>query len=531
MEIRSCSNCGLKAVARVDFDLNSMYDESAYFEGKSEFGYDNYDTTGIEHWNESLFAVLMLGEDLGEHRVLDVGCATGNFLDQCKNFNLNTCGIELSTWARQKCVSKGHHMVAGNLADLNPEEKFELITSFHVLEHLESPKKFLETIAARTTTGSRFFATFPNVDFSLPNWSGFDSSYEHISYFEPEFVAREFPEIFNGQFLCIPGQGQIYVFAGRFSRSIEDTLELCRELTLKEELELMDIELTSRAKGLTGYGLLFMITFIARNHSATRASTVLDRLVRHLPKEIGESWLNLCKSLIHLQNGNVYGAASWISSIGAGETALDNLCEAIRGRLKMIEPTADYPKISVVLCCGPSAVPKEQFFHSIGSQTYPNIELLHVGDKVSCRCEMPTLYKELAKYLKRSKKQNLKSVLAEAEGDIILWTDGSYILSPYCLFSLYHILCENPDKVVVPETSRSETAAPDHYPGKRTIEKFLGIRFRTLPPLLFFHKKTNSILNSKEISADSIGSPTSLKSFLMKGCGAKISEDRLDWRT
>lgn len=530
MEIRSCSNCGSKAVARVNFDLNSIYDESAYFEGKSEFGYDNYDTTGMEHWTESLFAVLMLGEDLGEHRVLDVGCATGNFLDQCKSFNLNTCGIELSNWARQKCVSKGHNMVAGDLADLSPEEKFEVITTFHVLEHLESPKKFLETISARTTTGSRFFATFPNVDFSLPNWSGFDSSYEHISYFEPDFVAREFPEIFNGQFLCIPGHGQIYCFAGRFSGSIEDTLELCKELTLKEELELLDNDLASRAEKLTKYGLLFMITFIARNHSATRASTVMDRLESHLSEKMGENWLNLCKALIHLQNGNVYGAASGISRIGAEETALDNLCEAIRGRLKMIEPTADYPKISVVLCCGPSTVPKEQFFHSIGTQTYPNIEILHVGDRDSCRCEMPTLYKELAKHLKRSEKQNLKSVLSEAEGEIILWTDGSYVLSPYCLFSLYHSLCENPDKVVVPETSRNETAVPDHYPGKRTIEKFLGTRFRTIPPLLFFHKKSNPILNQKEISTGSISSATSLKS-LLKGPCVKISKDRLAWRT
>ncbi|MEZ4489166.1 MAG: class I SAM-dependent methyltransferase [Cyanobacteriota/Melainabacteria group bacterium] len=528
--ICSCSTCGSKAVAKITFDLNSLYDESDYFEGNSEFGYDNYDTTGIEHWTENLFAVLMLGEDLGEHRVLDVGCATGNFLDQCKSFELNTSGIELSTWAREICISKGHHMVGGEIAELRPEESFDVITAFHVLEHLESPKKFLETIATRTATGSRFFATFPNVDFSSANWSGFDSSYEHISYFEPDFVAKKFPDIFDGQFYFIPGQGQIYCFAGRFTRSIEDALELSKSIALQEEIQDTDNELASRAEGLSRYGLLFLITFVARNHSAVKASRVLDVLESRLLEKMGEDWLNLCRALIHLQNGNVYGAASGIGRISDQETALQNLRESIRARLKMVASTADYPKITVVLSCCHATMPKEQFFHSIGSQTYPNIEILHVGDKASCRCEMPALYKELVTYMQPSEKQNLKTVLDEAEGELILWTDGSYILSPFCLFSLYHILCDDPKKVVIPQTKRSETAAADHYPGKRTIEKFLGTRFRTIPPLLFFHKKDNPISNQQEVSADSIGCAISLKS-LLKGARAKISQDSLAWRT
>ena len=73
--------------------------------------------------------------------VLDVGCGDGTFLSLFEDKRI--AGVEPSNRARELCVKKGLE-VAPYISDIN--ETFDIITLWHVLEHLPNLKGDLKTI-------------------------------------------------------------------------------------------------------------------------------------------------------------------------------------------------------------------------------------------------------------------------------------------------------------------------------------------------------------------------------------------------
>ena len=73
--------------------------------------------------------------------VLDIGCGDGAFLSVFDD--KHTSGVEPSARARELCGKKGL-AVASSLSDIN--ETFDIITLWHVLEHLPHLKEDLSTI-------------------------------------------------------------------------------------------------------------------------------------------------------------------------------------------------------------------------------------------------------------------------------------------------------------------------------------------------------------------------------------------------
>jgi len=66
--------------------------------------------------------------------VLDIGCGTGSFLEFLNNSDWNTSGIEPSSVARNLAIEKGVNCFS-NVDELE-NQKFDIITMWHVLEHV-----------------------------------------------------------------------------------------------------------------------------------------------------------------------------------------------------------------------------------------------------------------------------------------------------------------------------------------------------------------------------------------------------------
>lgn len=74
-------------------------------------------------------------------RVLDVGCATGDFLSVARNFGYSVEGLELSRWSSEIVKTKGipvHRKLLKSLSQ-HYSEKFDIITMFGVIEHFQNP--------------------------------------------------------------------------------------------------------------------------------------------------------------------------------------------------------------------------------------------------------------------------------------------------------------------------------------------------------------------------------------------------------
>lgn len=85
----------------------------------------------------------------GQGRLLDVGCASGRFIRQMSEIGWRVAGIELDREAAAKARRVSTDVFVGDPVDADfAPGAFDVITSFHVIEHLARP---LETLRRMLT--------------------------------------------------------------------------------------------------------------------------------------------------------------------------------------------------------------------------------------------------------------------------------------------------------------------------------------------------------------------------------------------
>lgn len=103
--------------------------------------------------------------------LLDIGCGTGDFLQTAQQNNWTVSGIEPNAEARKIANGKTHDAVqdAHELSNLK-NESFEVITLWHVLEHLPD---FQEQII----TYKRLLRNSGTLIIAVPNYNSYDAEY------------------------------------------------------------------------------------------------------------------------------------------------------------------------------------------------------------------------------------------------------------------------------------------------------------------------------------------------------------------
>jgi SAM-dependent methyltransferase len=99
--------------------------------------------------------------------VLEIGCGEGSFLEKVKKAKSCKCvGLELNTSAVNKGRSNGldlRNQLIENFSTQN-EEKFDIVCSFHVLEHIYSIKPFLSQMVKCLKPKGKLIIAVPNND-------------------------------------------------------------------------------------------------------------------------------------------------------------------------------------------------------------------------------------------------------------------------------------------------------------------------------------------------------------------------------
>jgi ubiquinone/menaquinone biosynthesis C-methylase UbiE len=129
--------------------------------------------------------------------VLDVGAGTGDFLKACKNSNWKVLGIEPSLEAREIAKKKGIHLKE-NLSDID-NQKFDVITLWHVLEHVEDLKDTIKNLNFLLKPEGRIVIAVPNFKsydalFYKECWAAFDVP-RHLWHFSQNTIQKLFCEV------------------------------------------------------------------------------------------------------------------------------------------------------------------------------------------------------------------------------------------------------------------------------------------------------------------------------------------------
>jgi 2-polyprenyl-3-methyl-5-hydroxy-6-metoxy-1,4-benzoquinol methylase len=97
-------------------------------------------------------------------RLLDVGSATGTFL-QAASGSFDAMGIEPDAHTSGLARAAGLRVQTGTISDVTrPPGGFDAVTMFHVIEHLESPRRSIEHVYSLIREGGVLVVETPTVD-------------------------------------------------------------------------------------------------------------------------------------------------------------------------------------------------------------------------------------------------------------------------------------------------------------------------------------------------------------------------------
>jgi 2-polyprenyl-3-methyl-5-hydroxy-6-metoxy-1,4-benzoquinol methylase len=197
LPIVRCEGCGFMfAVMPEQFSAGTQYMDDTYFSAAATHGISDYDSL----WNDLLShlyvprlrRMLELGARGGRH--LDIGCASGNLIEHGQKMGWECFGVELSEAMRNRAAQRTGRPIFASLAEAkNSSLRFDSVTMFEVIEHVEDPAGMMREVADLILPGGMIALSTPNFDnpdaiAGTPIDIWFIPP-EHISYFNRDTIA------------------------------------------------------------------------------------------------------------------------------------------------------------------------------------------------------------------------------------------------------------------------------------------------------------------------------------------------------
>ena len=193
-EVIECAFCSFStanfAIEDPKDHVKISYDNDTYYEKFLREIVEHYDyrkdTMGKERFE---YSVSRLGLDPASTSLLDLGCGAGWFLSYLKERGVTARGLEVNPMAVRFCEGRGLNVSAGALAE-EPDERYDVITMFDVLEHLDDPIQVLTTTRRKLKPGGFVVGYTPNIHSIAYELMGSNQNtllpFEHVGFFSPK---------------------------------------------------------------------------------------------------------------------------------------------------------------------------------------------------------------------------------------------------------------------------------------------------------------------------------------------------------
>ena len=199
LQVVRCLTCGHQFVSPTPSEaaLAAIYDQSYYRGTHRSVGFSDYN--GLAGARERMFSrhLHRLKRHTAAGRLLDVGCATGDFIKVAQQHGWEAIGVDPSP-AREQALAAGLRIVGRTIDDADVgAQGIHLITFWDVLEHLPEPVRALRRAAGLLGPDGVVAATVPNAGSALARisgrrWFGYKTAGEHLQFFTPSTIRRAF---------------------------------------------------------------------------------------------------------------------------------------------------------------------------------------------------------------------------------------------------------------------------------------------------------------------------------------------------
>lgn len=139
----------------------------------------------------------MATKGIAKGRVMDIGCGVGDFLHTMEQKGWETVGIEPSEDAKAIAKKRIKAQILDTEAqETLPDNSFDLITMWHVLEHVDDLHWQLNQLERLVKPNGRVVIAVPNYKsydgvFYKEKWAAYDVP-RHLNHFNQETLARIF---------------------------------------------------------------------------------------------------------------------------------------------------------------------------------------------------------------------------------------------------------------------------------------------------------------------------------------------------
>lgn len=181
-------------------EIQKLYAQSSYFE-QPEQNY-SYDQQALEARPCLTERVARFQRNAPRGKILDAGCATGEFLAVAKEHGLLAMGIEISEYACTVAAGRNLNVIHGNLySERLPRQDFSGVHMSHVLEHLPNPIRALQRIHELLVPGGLAYVEVPyQFEGALDTFDRLRRrkmefghfSIHHVSFFTPDSLVALF---------------------------------------------------------------------------------------------------------------------------------------------------------------------------------------------------------------------------------------------------------------------------------------------------------------------------------------------------
>ena len=192
--VLECYNCGLVFLSSFEHIKNNYYEESHQHDDPLEY------RTFIEYENDDNRRFEYCKLKIEDKKHLDFGCGEGGFLLKTQKITKFSYGFELEEKSIMKIRDKKIKVFLSFKEMENYKKYYDIITLFHVLEHMEDPISILLELKEYINETGEIMIEVPNSDdilLNLYNNEGFSNFYWscHLYIYNIRFLNLLFKKV------------------------------------------------------------------------------------------------------------------------------------------------------------------------------------------------------------------------------------------------------------------------------------------------------------------------------------------------